>query len=194
MALSSRCILTFRNYITPQHYNRMWTEWTLRVATSGPFNTLLSVYETPPWKHQNSHEWHVSLSRTRFLSPIKLSIKLLRQYVSIRFCVRHLDSGDGNSIRVWSREGGTAFTSSYTQIVPALQLVRKEHRSGTHRGFQNACPKFLYTIIAAYPTSCLAHRNFLSIIPAMIRAKNVNRDVPPFDKKVPSFADTFSAP
>ena len=140
--LSCRCTLTFRSYIIPQHYNRMWIEWTLRVAASGPFNTVVSVNRTPPWKHQNSYVQHVSLSRKRLLSPIKLSIRLLRQYVSITFCRRHLDSGNGNSLRAGSTEGGTTFTSNFMQIVPAFELVWKGHRSGTHRGFQNACPKF----------------------------------------------------
>ena len=41
--------------------------------------------------------------------------------------------------------------------------------------------KILYTLIAAYPISCLAHRNFLSI---RYELNNVNRDVPPYDEKM----------
>lgn len=52
--------------------------------------------------------------------------------------------------------------------------------------------KIPYTLIAAYPISCLAHRNFPSITPAKIRADNVNRDVPPYDKKMYVHLPTLS--
>jgi hypothetical protein len=94
-------------------------------------------------------------------------MRLLRQYVSITFCGRHLDSGDGNSLRVWSTEGGTAFTSNYMQIVPALNQYGKD-TDQAHTEVSKTQAQTFYTFIAAYPTSCLAYRNFLSITPAMI--------------------------
>jgi len=69
------------------------------------------------------------------------------------------------------------------QIVPALNQYGKD-TDQAHTEVSKTQAQTFYTFIAAYPTSCLAYRNFLSITPAMIWANNVNRDIPPYDKKM----------
>lgn len=76
--LSCRCILTFRSYIIPQHHNRMWIEWTLRVAASGPSTHWYQSTQ----HHRENTRTHMCVTRLTFNNTIFVSNKTIHEAIT----------------------------------------------------------------------------------------------------------------